>query len=186
MRLLFTTLFGLVILSLTSCKKIEDALDLSADITLTPKSMEFTVPTNSTVNAATTFREIEVTVNLDSLIKAGNPDYGQKNIKGVKVKGFKIEFVDANSSNNFANFSSIYSELSASGKSPIVIVSKDNNPDEEKSSISVPANESLELKDYISSGTFKYILKGKLRRALTKELKTRVIVDYVFSVSLKK
>ena len=185
MRLLFTTVLGLSLLSLSSCKKVEDALNLTADVSLTPKSLEFVIPITSTSDTSKTLREIEVNMNVDSLIKLKDPSYDKSKIKGIKIKGFKLEIVNSDDANNLANFSSIHSQISANGKTPLVIVSKDNNPDVKASELLVPASESLDIKDYVTSTTFKYILKGKVRRATTKALTTKVTVDYNFTVSLK-
>ena len=185
MKLFYASLISFTILSISSCSKVKEALNLSTDVTLTPKSAEFSIPAQATTDAEVTFKEIQAEVNLDSLIKTAAPDFDKTNIKSVKIKGFKIEFLNGDDANNFANFKSINSQLEASGKSPIVIVSTDNNPDEKKTSLTIPANETIELKDYISSGIFKYVFKGKLRRATTKALTTKVTVDYTFKVNLQ-
>jgi len=183
MKSLFTLMISFTVLFATSCNKLEEALQ--SDLSTTPKEVEFSIPVLTASNTEVTYKEIGTTINLDSLIKVTAPSFGEKNIKSIKLTNFTIDFLNSDNANNFANLQSINAKIETAGKSALEIVSITNNPDVTSASLSIPLSaEGLELKDYLSNKTIKYILKGKVRRSTTKILQAKAKVNYTITVGL--
>ena len=183
MKLIAATLVSLTVLSLSSCKKIAEALQ--TNITSSPKVVEFQIPVLPQSSTEVTYKEISVNINMDSLVKAAAPSFGSKNIRSIKLKSFKVEFSNGDNANNFANLESIKGRIMATGQSGLDIVSIANNPDVNSNSLTIPiAAEGIELKDYLASGSFRYVLKGKVRRATTHVLQAQAYVVYDFTLGM--
>ncbi|RYE55265.1 MAG: hypothetical protein EOP48_10575 [Sphingobacteriales bacterium] len=182
MKFITTTLIGLTILSLSSCKKISEALQ--TNVSSSPKVVNFEIPILAQSSSEITYKEVAVKINMDSLVKVVAPSFGASNIKSIKLKSFKVEFSEGDNANNFANFESIKGRIMADGQPGLDIVSIANNPDVTSSALIFPISEGLELKDYLSGGSFRYVLKGKVRRATTKVLKAQAYVVYDFTLGM--
>lgn len=183
MKFIATTLIALSFLSLSSCKKLSEALQTT--VAGSPKVVEFQIPIIPQSSTEINYKEVMVNVNMDSLVKAIAPSFKASNIKSIRLKSFKVEFSNGDNANNFANFESLKGRIMATGQPGLDIVSIANNPDVTNSSLVIPiAAEGLELKDYLSGGSFRYLLKGKVRRATTKVLQAQAYVVYDFTLGL--
>jgi len=183
MKLLFTTLVCVFALTITSCKKIAEALQTS--ISASPKVIEFEIPKLAANTSEVTFKEVQVKIDMDSLVKASAPGFGSRNIKSIKLRSFKLELSNADDASNFANLESVNGFLNCEGKEPLQVVAIPNNPDTKASILNVPiSSEGIELKEYLAGGTFRYVLKSKVRRATAKGLNARATVVYDFTLGL--
>lgn len=178
-------LFMLAVLTITftSCEKIKDAV--SRDVDITPKAVEISIPIIGSTTAQSVLGEATLNINIDSLIRANVPEFGSPAVKSVKLKGFNLELLNGDATNNFSVLESISAELSATNQTTQVLVSLPNNPDVDTRNLVLPiVGSGIELKNYILSGNFKYSLKGKARRVTTKELRVRATSIYTFTFGL--
>ncbi len=167
----------------SSCEKIKDAVSRDADIT--PKAVEITIPIIASTTAQSVLGEATLNINVDSLIRANVPEFGSPAVKSVKLKGFNLELLNGDATNNFSVLESVSAELSATNQPIQVLVSLPNNPDVDTRNLVLPVvGSGIELKNYILAGNFKYSLKGKARRVTTKELRVRATAIYTFTLGL--
>lgn len=177
------TLAIAAIFTFSSCSKIKEAMQ--RDIAISPTGVTFTVPIITSLNAGTTIGTVPVTMDLDALIKAQASKFGIDNVKNVKITGLKIKLNDSDATNNFANLESLSATIKANGQSDVVVAAVTNNADAEKSELTIPITQgNAELKGFVTSTSFSYILAGKARRVTTKPLSATATFTYTLTVSL--
>lgn len=160
----------------SSCKKLEEALDQK--IRITPSGIDFTIPAISTTEPNTTIKDFNLNFDLGAEIKKQAASLGIENLKSVKPRSFTITLTNSTAQNNIANFETLEVEVSATGLTPLVAVKVASNPDEQKSTITLPANGEVELVQLMKGSNVKYKVKGKLRRGTTIELNAKLTADY--------
>ena len=175
----------LATISLQSCDKVKDAVK-TPDISFSGASTDVVIPATSDTLNETTMNTVEVSYNIDSMVKAtsgGTVSYSS--IKTVKITKMTLTLNDADASNNFGNFITAAGKFNTNangGTLPTYTVANiTNNPATNVSTLDMPlVDKDKDLKQYFGSGTvvFKYALTGKLRHATTKELHCHVEVSY--------
>lgn len=174
-------LLGIVIL-LTSCDKLKQLA--SASFNFDNTTAEFTIlPTNST----TSFSKSETFyMNLDSLIKANNAELAVNYLKTLTINSIEMTVLNPDTANNFANISSCTVSVSSNvNTTPIQIGSLASNPDVYTATLSIPVNQSVDIKEYAkTASTFNYTITGNLRRPVTKDVKCKIKVNYKVTAGL--
>lgn len=166
----------------SSCDKIKDAI--KADINLNPQDMEFTIPI-ITQTGATTISDVDVQMNIDSIIKANNVKLSSKNIKSVKLKSCTLTMLDGDMSNNFSALEAVSVKFKSNVKTDYTtLIDVTNNPDVEAYSLTVPINTTIDLKDYFNATSFSYSIGGLARKTTTKEIKCKATLKYSLNVGL--
>ena len=168
---------------LLSCNNISESIQ--RDVFINTKAISFTIPKISDTDSIILIKDINTkSLNLDSLINGQSDKFGAKNIKGIKIKDFKLALLDTNSLNNIQNIETIIVTVRASGQDSLIIAR--TNPSNTKASkLTIPiVTGSPDLKTYLTSPTFSYNLTGILRTATTKELKAEVTATYTVTVGL--
>lgn len=184
LHILSIALLSLVLLSgLNSCNKLKDLAKVN--INLDNSDGQFTIPIVTTPGTENVMVS-DVYINLDSIIKAENEKVGVGNIKEVKLTSCKLNLTNSDASNNFSALQSCYIQVKSNSKSEFTkMASVDNNPDVEASTLDLPVNAGLDLKDYfLNANTFTFSLGITSRKATTKELKGNVVVKYTLVAGL--
>lgn len=165
------------------CNKIKDAI--KADVTLTMASINFEIPVTaqgSTVNITRS-----TSLEVDALIKqSAGSNFGVKNIKSLKITSCELTMLsESDASNSFGNLESCRLELSSSTSSNFTTLAEvANNPEGTSTTLNIPVNSSVDLKDYFNASDFSVKLSGKTRRATTKPLTCKAIIKYTAQVGL--
>ncbi len=170
-------------LSLLSCSKIDESTNMN--ISLSPTVTKFNIPINSNLTADNSIAEITTIINLDSLIKLQAPRFSTHNITSLKMTSFALSLTDSvEAENNFANVENIAVSAQNDGQISYTIAAI-SNPDAKAGLLAIPITSTdNDLKNFLNKGQFKYLLKGKLRRATTKILKAKATITYRLQLSL--
>jgi hypothetical protein len=181
-NLLLSLSLVLFIAVTSSCSKIKEATE--RDIDITPGAVEFTVPVITSTTALNVI-SVSAPIDIDAMIKANASQFGVKNLRNVKITSLKLEIISGmDDANNFANLETVSAKVEATGQSALTIASV-NNPDVKANTLVVPITAgTTELKSYLTSGNFKYILSLKARRQTEKELRVKATASYELTVGL--
>jgi hypothetical protein len=182
-KLAIASLLCLGISGFTSCDKVKDLTNVN--INLDNADGILTLPVIPVAGTAS-LGAAEVSVNLDSMIKAQNSQVSADNIKEVHIKSCELVMLDGNSSNNFSALQSCSLKISSDqNTTPQTIAEVTDNPDTEAYSLNLPVNTGLELKGYfLNAKKFTYSVAGTARKATTKEIKCQVKVKYNLVIGL--
>lgn len=179
-------LLGLLMLAsaviATSCNKIKEATD--QNITLTGADVTFTITPKAVTTQSIELISQTTAADLDALIKKQSPSFGLKNLKSLKIKTLTAEIIAGSEPNNsFGNLSEISALIEATGKTPFT-ASYTSTSTAQTNKINFTVNNSVDLKDLVSSSSLKYTLKSKVNTALTKDLTVKVAATYDAVVGL--
>lgn len=169
-----------------SCTKIASVLaqsiswqgiDITVDVPITSDTLSY-----NTIGTGT------FTFNLDSFIKdkTGNA-LGLSNVDEFKFKSCTLTILDPDATNNFGNFEKAKASFFTSANTTSVLLGEvENNPATYAETLSVPINNTTNLKPYLpNSGpvTIVYDLSGKLRTPTTKALTVQAHIEYDLHVT---
>lgn len=175
-------IFCMLVMVLNSCNKIKEALNI--DIDLNPDDIEFTIPI-ITQTGSQTISDVNVNIDIDSIIKANNDKLALSNIKSVKVKSCTITMLDGDVNNNFSALEAVNIQFQSNvNATPVTVVDLTNNPDVEAYSLTVPINTTVELKEYFKANTFSYRILGNARKTTNKEIHCKASIKYSMNVGL--
>jgi hypothetical protein len=164
-----------------SCNKLKELV--STNFNFNNDTAEFVIPASSSTSysKSETFR-----MNLDSLIKANNAELAISFMKTLTINSIDVTLVDPDSLNNLANISSCTVSFSSNvNPTQVQIGALSSNPDAYKSTMNIPVNTSIDVKEYAKTATsFNYTLAGTLRRPLVRDIKCRVKVNYKLTAGL--
>ena len=154
----------------SSCKKLIKAVFGGTDVTV--PDFQVTIPT---IYAVTPY-EIPIGsysfyFNLDSNVRASTAGvFGAKDVNSIKVKQIRINFANADSLNNIANFDSARITVqSTSNNNPLELLGV-SFPDSYASTYTYTPTNSPELVSYAKGSTITYNVFGIMRRVTTKPL----------------
>jgi len=173
--------------SLQSCNAVKNAIPAQA-ISFTGASADIQILATSDTTAQDTVGQVSFSYNIDSMIKAQTAGVlGYSNIQSVTITNITLTLNNADSSDNFANFTYVSAEFNtnaSSSNSIYDIANIQNNPDTYSDSLNLPLlNPNQDLKQYFTSPLqFTYQIIAKLRRATTKTLNCHVAITYNISV----
>lgn len=173
-------LVGIMVSS--GCKKLNDLV--KANVNLTMSTLSFDIPVTAQGSLITT--TASTSMDVDALIKqnAGS-NFGIKNIKSLKVTSCDLTLSNSDATNNFGNLSNCKLELSSSTSPNFTAVANlATNPDANVSTLSIPVDGNVELKDYFSAPSFSVRISGATRRATTKVLTCTAVIKYTAQVGL--
>jgi hypothetical protein len=166
------------VFSFTSCEKIKEKLFES--FTAKGADFQFTIPVISSTTEATV-GNANVSLNVDSTIKAATSGLFDLDIlKAVNAEEVTLNLLNADQSNNLANFESLKVKISAANGSNSVIIASLSNPDTYATSVKLNADASKQLIDFLKTAPVRYEIVGKARRATTKALNAQLVVKLKF------
>jgi hypothetical protein len=185
MKIMYRSLGLVAVLALStllhSCNKVKDAISINiptqtvtADFTIDPQ------PVGTQQLAAFQFG-----INLDSLIKIQNSSLGLGNIKSAKVKSITLTLSNATQADNFAVVSACEAGLTSNSNNTYkVFASLTNNPDAFSTTLDIPVNQDVDLKDYFNATAFYYKVSATTRRATSTTLQAKATVKLDVTVGL--
>lgn len=169
-------------MGLVSCEKVKDMIKFNVGVQ--SQNIEFNVPILAAAGEQN-LAAATVQLNIDSIIKAQNKEVGVDNIKSAKVTEVTLEILNPDNDNNLAIVEGAKVMLSSDTKTePVTIAELENNPDEYKTTITIPAKD-VDLAEYLKSTNYSYTLWAKTRRGTTKELQCKATIKYDLQVGLE-
>lgn len=180
---LFTAVFIALSATIFSCGKIKESLQ--RDIIISPDEVDFNIPEVTTTASRTSLGEIPVTMDFDSLIRSQTKDLGVESARNFKLTSVKIALDSLRDNNNFGNFENISVRIVSNSQPDTLVAKLEANPNTKLISISipiVPANP--ELKGFLSSSSFKFVLSGKARTPTTMILKAKATLTYSLTIGI--
>lgn len=162
-----------MIIGLSSCEKVKDALFPGFETSLA--NFEITVPVVVNTDVENSLGSTVVNFNLDSIMRANTDNkFGVDNLGSVKVKMIEVEVLNGDEQNNISNFETLKMTLASDQFSSLVSLVNLTIPDVDQKLI-INGNDT-ELKTYLTGSELTYSLSGKARRETTKELQLSVSV----------
>ena len=181
-KLTFLSILAIIIsiACLQSCSKVAQLLQYN--VPLQSGSVTINIPATSDTSAGASGTASN-SINIDSVIKAytGNV-LGVSNITSVKLTSATMTLQNADSTDNFQNFSSCYVSFTTNTASPYQI-NISNNPNTYATSLAVPVDSTVELKGYLNGNQFTYSAGGHLRASTTKTL--NCVVTFTFNIHVQ-
>jgi hypothetical protein len=176
--LLTLTFLGLIL----SCDKLKELA--KAKFNMVNDTVEIIVPASGT--GLTYSKSESFKMNLDSILKAENIDLSQENIKSFKLNSAELTLLNADSANNFANIQTcIVSFYSNTNMTPTEIATLASNPNTYATTLNVPVNQTIDVKEYAkTANTFYYTVSGTLRKATSKDLRMKIKINYAVEAGL--
>jgi hypothetical protein len=171
-----------LLITFSSCKKIKEATQ--RDIQITPTAITFTIPIITSTAAGTSFGTYNESLDLDALIKTYASEFGEDNVKNIKISSVTLELLNQDADNNVQNFESINVALQTGSGAPVTIAAAASIPNTSAPSITVPVSGTTDLKSYLGATSFSYAVTGKLRKATTKVLNAKLTAQYTATVGL--
>ena len=173
--------------ALSSCNKIKSKIALPTTISWSYE-MTMTVPPEGDTTVAHSVSNGGFSYNLDSMIKKNTSNLlSLSNIDTFEVTGCTLTINNPDANNNFQNFQMASLSFSTNYNGTKTSMGEiDDNPNTYASTLTVPVNSSVNLKNYIApAGTtsINYEMMGKLRKATTDSLSVTVHVDYNIHVT---
>jgi hypothetical protein len=167
---------------LQSCTKIGNALQYN--LALQSGSVTVAIPPMTNTGSIASVDAGSNTINIDSFIKAHTAGLlGVANIQSVKLTSCTITVQNGNSANNFANFESCSAAFSSNAESTPYSVNIADNPDAYATSLTMPVDTAIELKNYLVGNQFNYSVGGKLRRSTTDTL--NCTIQFQFNIRVQ-
>lgn len=126
-------------------------------------------------------------LNLDSLIKAQSADLNSSNIKKFTLNSIDLTLLNPDSTNNFANFSTLNFNLLTDKTTSPQLIGTITNTDSYATTLNVPVNQTVDVKKILADDkptNFYYVVNGTLRRATTKALQIKVKANYTVEAGL--
>jgi hypothetical protein len=130
-----------------------------------------------------TLAGFQVTVNIDSILKAQNSSLSMSNIKSVKIKSCDLVALNATSNDHFGDLSACQVSLASATGAFTTIAQLSSNPDSYATTLSIPVND-VELKDYFNTTVLKYQLSGTIRKATTTTLNCTATLKFDIEAGL--
>lgn len=174
-----------------SCQKLKDLTNVSFDFS--NGTTEFDIPISQVGNYGSLTSK-SFSMNLDSLIKINNGESGLQYLKNLTITSIDLTLSNADTlnpdttkpKNNFQNLSSFKMKFYTNVKpDTLEIGSLASNPDVYATSLNIPVNASIDVKEYAKTATiFGYVLQANVRRPTTKILNCKVKVNYKVTCGL--
>jgi hypothetical protein len=185
MKIFYRSLGLVAVLALSSflhsCNKVKDAIVIN--IPTQTVTADFTI---SPVQAGTaTLASFQFGINLDSVIKVQNSSLGLGNIKSAKIKSITLNLTNATQADNFAVVSACEAGITSNNNSTYkAFASLTSNPDTYATTLDIPVNPDVDLKDYFNATAIYYKLSGTTRRATSTTLTGKATVKFDLQVGL--
>lgn len=175
-------LTGFLLFQASSCGKIKDLVKF--DVGIDNMTAEFIIPATGTGDGSVS--SANVYLNLDSLINASSNKVNSSNIKEVRLTSCQLTLIAPPSNQSFGDFSAAGLQMwSNKNSTPVTMAQVTNNPDVQANTITLPLNSNVDLKNYfVSANTFSFKLNWTARRALSQEMRCRVLLKYNLVVGL--
>lgn len=178
---LFTALLIAISISIFSCGKISESLE--RDVIVSPDQIDFEIPLVENTDSEGSLGTIPVSMNFDSLIREQTTELGVENAMSFHLTSLQLTLDSTAEESNFGNFERINVYIQSDSEPEILIAKLDGNPNSKNGNLNVPlvANRP-DLKNFLSSPSFKFNLKGKARNPTTYVMKATATMSYSLKV----
>lgn len=184
MKKTFIALSALALTTLAvSCSVKDKILDaVFTAFTANVANYDATIPAITNVTSYQSLSDETVQFDLDSAVKAQTGDqFSIDNINTVTMEAITLtldgtgtEAPDAN--NNFANFEMVKVTFHSDANNTPVTFELTNNPDTYATTLTIPVDNTVNLKSYLTGKIFTYNVSAKARRGTTHPLHVNVAV----------
>ena len=159
-----------VVLCLTACEKIEQALFKPFE---SPLNFEVTIPVITSTAAEQNMGATQVRYNLDSVIRKHTENvFGADIVGAMYINQIGVQLLDNNAGNNLSNFD--YVKLSVSAGGTPAVLGPYTIPAGASSSASFAVSNSPNIKPFFSGSTVTFTMNGKANKATTQTLRARI------------
>lgn len=172
------SLAGAALLGLSSCEKINEALD--QEFTIKVLEVPVQLEPQSTLEEKK-LGELTVNFNLDSAIRANTDNrLGVDDIDSVTVEEITVALTNADAANNMRNFESARVQIITPSDPTPQVIAQENNPDgaDVQTSMSLDPQQVNDLRDQLQQSNVKYEVWGKARRTTSNTLNGILTVKF--------
>jgi hypothetical protein len=175
------TLFSIVLVVL-SCSKGNERLSRDLLSPLIP--VQFEVPASTGTGQGKDLTTFQNRMNLDSLIKANaGSSFGTADIQSVKLTSMRLDVVNFDTIYNFRLIDSLQVKLRNGTETTTILAQVISNPDVNSETLFLPlAGNQPELRNFVGSGDFTYVLSGHIRRNTARPLKATLTAQYRITI----
>ncbi|WP_205509621.1 hypothetical protein [Longitalea arenae] len=179
MKIMFRSLGLVAVLAMStllpSCDKVKDAISINIGTQTVTADFYITAQPQGTQELAM----FQYGINIDSLIKIKSPDLGIGNIKKANIQSVHLTLSNATQTDNFGAFSACELGLASSSKPEYTVVAAlTANPDTYATSLDIPVNTNLDVKDYFKSSVYYFKFSGTTRRATSTTLQGKATIKF--------
>ena len=174
----YLLIFMLPILFLLACSKGNEHITRDLYTIALPVAFNFPAITDST--QVTDITEFKGSTNIDSLIRTStSSQFGTENIESIKISAVKLDIVNSDTTYNFRLLENLTVSLKGRTTTSDVLARITNNSDLISSSLILPVTGAdVELKEIFNTGSYTYVLRGKVRRKTPRLFKATVTAQY--------
>ena len=166
---------------ISSCGKISESLE--RDVIVSPDQIAFDIPLVKSTDSLKQIGTIPVTMNFDSLIRQQTTELGVGNAISFHLNAFQLTLDSIAEDSNFGNFERINVYIVSDSQAEVLIAQIEGNPNSKNGSLNIPlvANRP-DLKNFLSSDSFRFSLKGKARNPTTYVMPAKANMRYSLKV----
>jgi len=160
--------------------KIKEEADIDVNFDFDGADATFEIPIITTLNVTTYPDTAAIPMNLNDQIAMASAALTLQNIEKVTITSAKLVFNNCDANNNASNFKTamvlFYSNTNAEAK---YIATNDEVPDVNAAEITLVPDPSINLLDYLKTGTTVFYVTGvNMRRPTTKVLNCTLQIKY--------
>jgi hypothetical protein len=168
----------------SSCDAIKDKVKEEANVDINydfdGADATFEIPVITQTNLTTYPDTVSVPLDLNSQINAASELLTMQNIKSIRITEAKLVFNNCDAQNNASNFRTamvaFYSNTNPESK---WVATNDEVPDVQGEEITLVPDPSINLLDYLKTGTTVYYVSGvNMRRPTSKVLNATLKIKY--------
>lgn len=178
-RLSIFTIFIFPLTVITSCKKSDTLVQVNVPLQMA--QIAYTIP----INQSSIDTTISVYCNVDSIIKANNTDsFNISNIKSVTVTSANTILTGTtDAADNFGNLSSLSVSISSTSDTAAnIFAGLTNNPGTFATSLNIPVNTTVNLKNYFDATLFNFTFRSGLAAPTTIDLPAQATIQFTIVV----
>lgn len=147
--------------------------------------MNFTIPPVPVAGTPLSLENISIDLNIDSLLKANNPNLSLKNIRSVTLNKVNISIPEESRhvEDNLSSIDFLIVYFSSTGKAESLKLFEVQQP-QEKYELEVEGNNSVDLKEYFQSNSFNFDFEGAMGKSTEHELPLNIRLKFIIEAGL--
>jgi hypothetical protein len=171
-----------VVCAIYSCSKGNEHLSRDLYTPLIP--ITFDIPARANPAGSKTITEFKSTINLDSIIKnTAGSNFGAAELKSIKLRSLRMDVVNFDTTYNFRLIDSLQIRLRVGTDTTKVLAQAISNPAISSQSLNLPLSAvQPELKSFMNTPSFYYLITGKMRRPTTQAFRATITAQYKITV----
>lgn len=171
-----------IILLICACSKGNEHLSRDLFNPLVPISFDIPITTN--IDSTHKISELKGFINVDSLVKANaGSGFGTADVQSIKLRSVRLDLITFDTTYNFRLIDSLQLRLRVGTDTTNILAQAISNPDINAQVLNLPlASVQPELKSYINTSGFYYLIRGRIRRKTPQPFKVTITAAYRFTV----